>query len=38
MLRILLDKNVHYPLKRRLIDYQVNAAEDEGWGKSRMES
>jgi hypothetical protein len=33
MLRILFDKNVPYPLRRYLIDYQVQTAEDQGWGQ-----
>ena len=33
MLRVLFDKNVPYPLRRHLIDYQVRTAEDEGWGQ-----
>ena len=33
MLRVLFDKNVPYPLKRRLIDCQVQTADDEGWGQ-----
>lgn len=33
MLRVLFDKNVPYPLKRHLIDCQVQTAEDEGWGQ-----
>ena len=33
MLRILFDKNVPYPLRRYLLDYQVQTAEDEGWGQ-----
>ncbi len=33
MLRVLFDKNVPYPLKRYLTDYQVTTAEEEGWGQ-----
>jgi hypothetical protein len=33
MLRVLFDKNVPYLLRRHLIDYQVQTAEDEGWGQ-----
>jgi hypothetical protein len=33
MLRVLFDKNVPYSLRRRLTDYQVQTAEDEGWGQ-----
>jgi hypothetical protein len=33
MLRVLFDKNVPYPLKRHLIEYRVNTAEEEGWGQ-----
>ncbi|MDQ2774882.1 MAG: hypothetical protein M3Y57_08165 [Acidobacteriota bacterium] len=33
MLRILFDKNVPYPLKWRLPEYQVKSAEDEDWGQ-----
>ena len=49
MLRILFDKNVPYSLRRHLIDYHVQTADDEGWeqvspvkreikGKSRGEA
>ena len=31
MLRILFDKNVPYSLRRHLIDYHVQTADDEGW-------
>jgi hypothetical protein len=31
MLRVLFDKNVPYPLRRHLIDCQVQTADDEGW-------
>jgi hypothetical protein len=31
MLRVLFDKNVPYLLKRHLIGYQVQTADDEGW-------
>jgi hypothetical protein len=33
MLRVLLYKNVPYPLRRHLTDWQVQTAEDEGWGQ-----
>lgn len=33
MLRVLFDKNVPYLLRRHLIDYQVQTADDEGWGQ-----
>jgi hypothetical protein len=33
MLRVLFDKNVPYPLKKHLPDYQVTTAEEEGWGQ-----
>jgi len=33
MLRALFDKNVPYSLKGHLADYQVETAEDEGWGQ-----
>lgn len=33
MPRVLFDKNVPYPLRRHLGDYQVQTAEDEGWGE-----
>lgn len=33
MHRVLFDKNVPYPLKRYLLDYQVKTAEDEGWAQ-----
>ena len=33
MLRVLFDKNVPYSLRRYLIDYQMQTAEDEGWGQ-----
>ena len=33
MLRVLFDKNVPYSLKGHLADYQVETAEDEGWGQ-----
>ena len=33
MLRVLFDKNVPYPLKQHLTDYQVKTAEEEGWGQ-----
>ena len=33
MLRILFDKNVPYLLRRHLPDYQVQTADDEGWGQ-----
>jgi hypothetical protein len=29
--RVLLDKNVLYPLKNHLSDHSVSAVEDEGW-------
>jgi hypothetical protein len=32
MLRILFDKNVPYLLRRHLIEYQAQTADDEGWG------
>lgn len=32
-LRILLDKNVPYPLKRHLSKFQVQTADEEGWGR-----
>jgi hypothetical protein len=33
MLRVLFDKNVPYSLRRHLIGYQVQTADDEGWGQ-----
>ena len=33
MPRVPFDKNVPYPLRQHLIDYQVQTAEDEGWGQ-----
>ena len=33
MLRILFDKNVPYSLRRHLIDYHVQTADDEGWAQ-----
>ena len=33
MLRILFDKNVPDLLRRHLIDYQVQTADEEGWGQ-----
>ena len=33
MLRVLFDKNVPYLLRRHLMDYQVQTADDEGWGQ-----
>jgi hypothetical protein len=33
MFRVLFDKNVPYPLKRHLTAYEVNTAEEEGWGQ-----
>jgi hypothetical protein len=33
MLRVLFDKNVPYSLRPYLSDYQVQTAEDEGWGQ-----
>src|ERR1035438_6138880 len=33
MLRVLFDKNVPYVLRHHLIDYQVQTADDEGWGQ-----
>ncbi len=33
MRRVLFDKNVPYPLKRHLTEYQVKTAEEEGWGQ-----
>src|SRR5580698_4389620 len=33
MLRVLFDKNVPYILRRHLIGYQVQTADDEGWGR-----
>jgi len=33
MLRVLFDKNVPYPLKRYLAEYQMKTAEEEGWGQ-----
>ena len=33
MPRVLFDKNVPYPLKRFLNGFQVQTAEDEGWGQ-----
>jgi hypothetical protein len=33
MLRILFDKNIPYLLRRHLIDYHVQTADDEGWGQ-----
>ena len=33
MLKVLFDKNVPYPLRRYLTEYQVKTAEEEGWGK-----
>jgi len=33
MPRVLFDKNVPYPLRQHLSDYQVQTAEDEGWGQ-----
>lgn len=33
MLRVLFDKNVPYPLKRHLTEYEVKTAEEEGWGQ-----
>ena len=33
MLRVLFDKNVPYLLRRHLAGYQVQTADDEGWGQ-----
>jgi hypothetical protein len=33
VIRVLFDKNVPYPLRRHLTDYQVKTAEEEGWGQ-----
>jgi hypothetical protein len=33
MRRVLFDKNVPYPLRRHLSDFEVKTAEEEGWGK-----
>ncbi|HEX4811021.1 MAG TPA: hypothetical protein VH325_18930 [Bryobacteraceae bacterium] len=33
MPRVLFDKNVPYPLKRYLTEYQVRTAEEAGWGE-----
>jgi hypothetical protein len=33
MLRVLFDKNVPYLLRRHLIDYHVQTADDEGWAQ-----
>ena len=33
MIRVLFDKNVPYVLRLHLIDYQVQTADDEGWGQ-----
>jgi hypothetical protein len=33
MFRVLFDKNVPYPLKGHLIDYQVQTVEEEGWAQ-----
>ncbi len=33
MLRVLFDKNVPYPLKRHLHQYEVNTPEEEGCGQ-----
>jgi hypothetical protein len=33
MTRVLFDKNVPYVLRLHLIDYQVQTADDEGWGQ-----
>lgn len=33
MLRVLFDKNVPYPLRQHLLDWQVKTAEEEGWNQ-----
>ena len=33
MRRVLFDKNVPYPLRRHLSDFEVKTAEEEGWGQ-----
>jgi hypothetical protein len=33
MLRVLFDKNVPYPLREHLAAFEVQTAEDEGWGQ-----
>ena len=33
MLRILFDKNVPYPLKQYLSEFQVRTADEEGWAQ-----
>ena len=35
MRRVLFDKNVPYPLRRHLSDFEVKTVEEEGWGKLR---